>query len=74
MKVLIRFSGEVAIKSTQVRKQFLSRLVKNIKVGFKRSDLDLKMSQEWSRLLLNLKTPKVRMFLMASMVSILLSC
>ena len=74
MKVLIRYSGEVAIKSTQVRKQFLSRLVKNIKDGFKRSDLDLKMSQEWSRLLLNLKTPKVRMFLMASMVSILLSC
>ncbi|MFK7827804.1 MAG: tRNA uracil 4-sulfurtransferase ThiI [Oligoflexales bacterium] len=50
MKVLIRFSGEITIKSTQVRKQFQSRLVKNIKDGFKRSGIEIKVGQEWGRI------------------------
>ena len=58
MKVLIRFSGEVSIKSTQVRKQFQSRLVKNIKDGFKRSGLELKINQEWSRLFIEFEDPQ----------------
>lgn len=50
MKVLVRLSGEMTIKSTQVRRQFQSRLVKNIKDGFGRSKISFKISPEWSRI------------------------
>lgn len=53
MKILIRFSGEIAIKSPHVRRQFLSRLVSNIQSALKASEIEGRVRQEWGRLWLD---------------------
>ena len=49
MKFLVRFAGEIAIKSPHVRRQFLSRLTHNIRTAMKNADLSGSVTQEWGR-------------------------
>lgn len=50
MKILIRFAGEVAVKSPHVRRQFLSRLTHNIREALKNNGIVGKVQQEWGRI------------------------
>ena len=50
MRILVRFSGEIAIKSQHVRKQFLSRLMHNIRAAIRESGFHAKTSQERGRI------------------------
>lgn len=51
-KLLIRMSGEMLIKSNQVRNQFVKSLVKNIKDALKSNNISFKLEKQWSRIYL----------------------
>jgi thiamine biosynthesis protein ThiI len=56
MLVLVRLAGEVATKSRRVRARFQRRLARNIRDALGSAGLDCTVSDEWSRLFVELRT------------------
>lgn len=64
MRVVIRLSGEIAVKSQRVRRQFQRQLRKNIRRCLKDHDIDFTLEEEWSRFYLETASPLVTELLM----------
>lgn len=54
MFVLVRMSGEIAIKSTNVSRWFQTTLVDNLKEALRRADIAAEVKWEWNRCLVTL--------------------
>lgn len=57
MNIIIRLSGELSVKSTPVRKQFQTRLLRNIKDAFINHSIDVKIINKWSRIFVEILEP-----------------
>lgn len=53
MKFLIRFSGEIFIKSARVSRRFQKQLSRNLKDALTREKIDFAIREEWTRLWIN---------------------
>ena len=53
MKIIIRFSGEILLKSTRVSRSFQKQLIQNLKASLKARGYHFTIKVQWSRALLD---------------------
>lgn len=59
VKVLLRLSGEIAMKSRRTRSRFQDRLVRNLRDAFEAAGIEAKVEQQWSRIFVEAEGERV---------------
>ncbi|MBF0441784.1 MAG: tRNA 4-thiouridine(8) synthase ThiI [Oligoflexales bacterium] len=56
MLVLVRLSSEINLKSNKVKARFLRKLIRNIDIALKRSQVEFRIRREWNRLFIEVSS------------------
>src|SRR5437764_620907 len=57
MKILVRLSTEVTVKSARIRSRFVTRMIRNMEAGFRAAKIHATVQREWSRLYIATEDP-----------------